>query len=135
MAFFSVLGVSVVSFAIVWCIYSWLSLLRNYLVARKIGIPLRLLPISHGNPFWMIVDRKVVAFLRKLPLLGNGNFIRYNWRGWEVREKCQSHLEMGPVWIHVTPGRNWLYVCDPDALVDIFRRRTDFPRPLELFGE
>ncbi|KAK8026496.1 hypothetical protein PG991_003552 [Apiospora marii] len=134
MCFSYVLGLSLISFTIAWCIYSWISLLRNYLVARKIGVPLRLLPISHGNPFWMIVDRKVVTFLRKLPLLGNDNFTRYNWRGWEIREKCRSHLEMGPVWMHITPGRNWLYVCDPDTLVDIFRRRTDFPRPLELFA-
>ena len=134
MAFVRVLSLSLVSLAIAWCIYSWLSLLRNYLVARKVGIPLRLLPISHGNPFWMLVDRQVVTFVRTLPLLGGGSFTRYNWRGWEVREKCRSHLEMGPVWMHVTPGRNWLYVCDPETLVDIFRRRTEFPRPLELFG-
>ncbi|KAK7908714.1 hypothetical protein PG985_016017 [Apiospora marii] len=134
MAFLRILGLTLGTFAVAWCIYSWHSLLRNYLVARKLGIPLRLLPISHGNPFWMIVDRKVVTFLRKLPLLGNDNFTRYNWRGWEVREKCRSHLEMGPVWMHVTPGRNWLYICDPETLVDIFRRRTDFPRPLELFA-
>ncbi|KAK8139321.1 hypothetical protein PG984_002701 [Apiospora sp. TS-2023a] len=135
MAFFSVLGLCLVSLTIAWCIYSWHCLLRNYLVARKIGIPLRLLPMSHGNPFWMLVDRQVVTLFRKLPLVGgDGNFTRYNWRGWEVREKCRSHLEMGPAWMHVTPGRNWLYVCEPDTLVDIFRRRTDFPRPLELFA-
>ncbi|KAK8058266.1 hypothetical protein PG994_008714 [Apiospora phragmitis] len=102
-----------------------------------IAVELTAAPVAtpvHGIPFWMIVDRKVVTFLRKLPLFGNGNFTRYNWRGWEIREKCQSHLEMGPVWMHVTPGRNWLYVCEPDTLVDIFRRRTDFPRPLELFA-
>ncbi|KAK8081414.1 hypothetical protein PG996_000195 [Apiospora saccharicola] len=135
MAFFSVLGLCLVSLTIAWCIYSHLCLLRNYLAARKIGIPLRLLPISHGNPFWMIVDRQVVTLFRKLPLVGgDGNFTRYNWRGWEVREKCRSHLEMDPVWMHVTSGRNWLYVCEPDTLVEIFRRRTDFPRPLELFA-
>lgn len=83
----------------------------------------------------MIIDRSVVIFWRKLPFIGNGNFTRYCWRGWEVGDKCRSHLEMGPVWMHVSPGRNEVYVCDPDALLEIFRRRTDFPRPLELFGK
>lgn len=130
-----ILLLSVLSLLAGWVAYSWYCLFRHYCVARKINVPLRLLPISHGNPFWMIVDRKVIfAVKRLLPWTSNSSFIRYNWRGWEVDERCKSHLEMGDVFVQVTPGGNSLYICNADSLMEIFKRRSDFPRPLQLFG-
>ncbi|KAK2593318.1 hypothetical protein QQS21_008961 [Conoideocrella luteorostrata] len=125
---------SVLSLAASWAVYSWYSLFQHYCVARKVNVPLRLLPISHGNPFWMIVDRKVLRVVKRLlPWTRNSNFIRYNWRGWEVDERCKAHLEMGDVFMHVTPGGNSLHICNPDSLIEIFKRRSDFPRPLQIF--
>ncbi|TVY16155.1 Cytochrome P450 4d8 [Lachnellula arida] len=116
-----------------WAAYSWYCLLLNYLRARKFGIPLRVIPISHENPLWMVVDKKIfIPLFERLPF-GNGNFTRYNWRGWEFADKYRSHFEMGDLFMLVTPGRNWLYVCSPDILLDVFQRKSDFPRPLELF--
>lgn len=117
-----------------WVLYSWYCLLKNYLIARNIGIPIVVIPISHENPLWMIVDKKFfIPLFQRLPF-GSGTFTRYNWRGWEFADKNKSHLEMGDVFVVVTPGRNWLYLCNAEALVDVFQRRADFPRPLELFG-
>ena len=118
-----------------WVLYSWYCLLMNYLIARKIGVPLVVIPISHENPLWMIVDKKVfIPLFERLPF-GSGNFTRYNWRGWEFADKNRSHLGMGDAFVVVTPGRNWLYLCNAEALMDIFQRRADFPRPLEIFGK
>ena len=118
-----------------WVLYSWYCLLINYLLARKIGVPLVVIPISHENPLWMIVDKKIfIPLLECLPF-GSGNFTRYNWRGWEFADKNKSHLDMGDVFVVVTPGRNWLYLCNAEALIDVFQRRVDFPRPLEIFGK
>ncbi|KAI0533327.1 cytochrome P450 [Xylaria digitata] len=128
----SLLTWSVVSSVLAWTVYSWVCLLQNYLAARKLGIPIRVLPISHGNPFWMIVDKTIIRFVRRLPF-GDSSFTRYNWRGWEVDDKCRSHLEMGDVYMQVTPGKNWLYLCNPESLLDVFRRRSSFPRPLEIY--
>ncbi|KAF2746361.1 cytochrome P450 [Sporormia fimetaria CBS 119925] len=118
--------------AFAWTAWSWYHLFRNYRAARKIGIPLRVLPISHENPAWMIVDKVFVPLFKKIPF-GTGSFTRYNWRGWEFEDKFRSHEELGGAFVLVTPGRNWLYVCDPVALADIFQRRADFPRPLEIY--
>ena len=117
-----------------WVLYSWYCLFINYLTARKIGVPLVIIPVSHENPLWMIVDKKIfIPLFERLPF-GSGNFTRYNWRGWEFQDKNKSHLEKGDVFVVVTPGRNWLYLCNAEALLDVFQRRADFPRPLELFG-
>ena len=117
-----------------WVTYSWYCLLLNYLEAQKIGIPLRVIPISHENPLWMVVDKKMFIPLFERPSFGSGNFTRYNWRGWEFADKYNSHLEMGDVFMLVTPGRNWLYVCNAEVLVELLQRKSDFPRPLGLFG-
>ncbi|TRX95301.1 hypothetical protein FHL15_003993 [Xylaria flabelliformis] len=42
---------------------------------------------------------------------------------------------MGDIWVLVTPLKNWIYVNDPDALMSIFKRPTDFPRPVWAEGE
>ncbi|KAK3332569.1 cytochrome P450 [Cercophora scortea] len=118
-----------------------LGLARNYASARTIGVPIRFILISPFNPFWTLVDRAVLSFIRRLPgPLGRNSFTRYNWRGWEVADRYQSHREMGDIWVLVTPFKNWIYVNDPDALNLLFRRGNDFPRPvfataiLDVFG-
>ncbi|KAI1363650.1 cytochrome P450 [Xylaria arbuscula] len=133
MAFISLASTVIFSSIFAWATYSAACLLINYRSAQKLRLPLRVLPISHGNPFWMIVDSKVTSLFRRIPFVGDNNFTRYNWRGWEVRDKCRSHLEMGDAYVQVTPGRNWLYLCSSDSLLEVFRRRSDFTRPLELY--
>ncbi|KAI0424848.1 hypothetical protein F5Y09DRAFT_323301 [Xylaria sp. FL1042] len=38
------------------------------------------------------------------------------------------------MWVLVTPLKNWVYVNDPEALVSIFKRGTDFPQPVFVNG-
>ncbi|KAI1401991.1 putative cytochrome P450 [Hypoxylon fuscum] len=106
------------------------SLFRNYIVARRIGLRFRVIPISHLNHFWMLVDRKVLHYVRKY--FGECAFTRYNWMGWELPDRYFSHHELGDVFMLVTPGRNWLYLGHPDIVMDVVRRRDDFPRCVEL---
>lgn len=111
-------------------IQSFVGLAKNYSDARKIGCPRRVIPISPLNPLWMLVDDRVLAYVRRLPFgLGNNSFTRYNWRGWEVRDRYHSHKEMGDIWILVTPYRNWLMINDPETIVHVNKRLTEFPRP------
>ncbi|KAI0841159.1 cytochrome P450 [Hypoxylon sp. FL0890] len=114
-------------------------LLQNYWAARSMGVPIRIIPISPLNPFWVLLDRKVLSVIRRLPF-GDNSFTRYNWRGWEVEDRYRSHSEMGDIWVLVTPFKNWVYINDPQALMSVFRRGADFPRPvfineiLDVFG-
>ncbi|KAK3367453.1 cytochrome P450 [Podospora didyma] len=142
MAWFSVLLVAAPLMLMgVLVVHTACGLLRNYASARAIGAPVRIIPISPLNPFWVLVDRKVLSFVRRLPgRLGENSFTRYNWRGWEVKDRYHSHQEMGDIWVLVTPLKNWIYVNDPEALNSLLRRENDFPRPvfvteiLNVFG-
>ena len=117
-----------------WTFYCCYCVFLNYLLACKIGVPSILISISHENPLWMVVDKKIfIPLFERFPY-GSGRFTKYNWREWELKDKNRSHLEMGGVFFVVTPGRNWLYLCNTEALLDGFQRLVDFPRPLELYG-
>jgi hypothetical protein len=118
---------------VVWISTSGFRLLRNYLEARAIGIPVRVIPISPMNPFWVLLDRKILYYVRLLPFSKN-SFTRYNWRGWEIEDRYQSHQEMGDIWVLVTPFKNWIYINDPETLMSIYRRPADFPHPAFITG-
>ncbi|KAH8773775.1 hypothetical protein F5883DRAFT_641755 [Diaporthe sp. PMI_573] len=91
-------------------LHSGLCLALNYFEALKVGMPLRVIPINHNNPIWMLLDRRILAFIRRLPFgLGDNSFTRYNFCGWKLQDRYRSHHEIGDVWMHVTPVRNWLH--------------------------
>ncbi|KAK7974516.1 hypothetical protein PG989_016364 [Apiospora arundinis] len=116
-----------------WTAFSAYCLYCNYLQARKIGVPIRVIPIDHLNKAWLLVDRQVIALVRRLPwVIGKNSFTRFNYRGWHEDDGTRAHDEMGDAFVLVTPSRNWLYIADPDALMDMYRRGKDFPRWVEI---
>lgn len=127
--FFVLLGGSLLLLGAV-AVQSIHTLFRNYLAASKIGLRFHVIPISHLNRFWMLLDKRVLRYVRKI--FGESVFTRYNWMGWELHDRWYSHHELGDVFMLVTPGRNWLYIGHPDVLMEIARRRDDFPRCVEL---
>lgn len=120
-------------FIATWLLYCAFCLVKNYLRARKIGIPIIVLPIDPGNPLWQSIDRKIIAVVRCFPF-GSGTWTRYQWRGWEISDRYKAHQELGDAFIFVTPGNSWLQLCDAEACADVLRRRDDFPRPVEMVG-
>lgn len=109
-------------------------LLVNYNAARRTGLPIIVLPVDCGNPLWLILDRKIAQWVRRLPV-GSGTFTRFNWRGWEIWDRYHAHQELGDAFLFVTPGKNYLQLCDAEAVSDIFQRRADFLRPPESTGK
>ena len=107
------------------CIY------RNYLAAKKLGIPIVILPFDNVNPFWLLVAGRVHKLLTRL---GFPSVLRKGHLGWEYKEKAAPFVESGcNAFVHVTPGANWISVADPGASVQIYQgeRRGDITRPAE----
>ena len=52
-----------------WVLYSWYCLLLKYVIARKIGVPLVVIPISHENSLWMVVDKRFLYLYSNVSLL------------------------------------------------------------------
>lgn len=114
-------------------LYSALCLLRNYLAARKLGVPVRIIPVDHINPPWTLVNQQIVALLRRLPFgLGDNNVTKYNYLGFEIPLRWKSHQEMGDAFVLCSPARNWLYLGNPDIITAMLKRNNDFPHNSEL---
>ena len=111
------------------------SLFRNYLSARQVGLPIVIVPISPENPVWMLLARYFLPIIQYIPF-GNGHFTRFCHIGWEFDEKARAHVELGDAFMFATPGKNWIYLCDADAVHDIVRRERqgEFARPVELLA-
>jgi len=111
------------------------SLFRNYLSARQVGLPIVIVPISPENPVWMLLARYFLPIIQYIPF-GNGHFTRFCHIGWEFDEKAHAHVELGDAFMFATPGKNWIYLCDADAVHDIVRRERqgEFARPVELLA-
>lgn len=110
-------------------------ILRNYYAARKIGLRIIFLPISLSNPLYMFSVPYLIPLIKRLPF-GSGYFTRFCYTGWEFQDKSRAHVELGDAFITVTPGKNWLYLCNAETISEILRRERqgDFARPTELLA-
>jgi hypothetical protein len=110
-------------------------IIRNYLIARKIGLPIIILPFSHDNPIWILTARHIMPLFKYIPF-GNGNFSRFGYTGWQFDDKYRVHEELGDAIVLVTPGTNWVYLCNADAIHELIRkeRQGEFMRPAELLA-
>lgn len=114
-------------------LYSTLCLLRNYLAARRLGIPIRIIPIDHLNPAWALASQRIVVLLRRLPAgLGDNNITRFNYMGFEIPLRAKAHKELGDVFALVSPDRIWVYVGEPSLVSTVFKRHSDFPHDSDL---
>lgn len=118
--------------AAAYSLYSIYCLLQNYATAKTIGVPIRILPVSPDNPLWLLLGNPVARFIESI--VGQTNLTRFGVRAWIFYDKNRAHLEIGDYFTLVTPGKNWLYVCNAEAMEEILHRRHDFPRPLEILG-
>lgn len=107
-------------------------LLRNYRAAKSMDIPIVIILASGDNPVWILLSTPVLLVLRFL--FGEIDIVKYGKPGWESKNKYKMHEELGDVVIHVSPGHNWLYVCNAEAVNEIFKRKEDFDRPPDLLG-
>ena len=117
----------------------WLAhrLTTNYAIARRVGVPVVVIPVNPESPAWMLTSDYLGPFIDCVlswAPFGSGSFTRYAHRGWDVRDRAKSFLELGDAWILVTTGKNWLYVCNADTVTELLQRRKEFERPLEIMG-
>lgn len=120
--------------ALVWLFYSSISLARNFRRAQAMGVPLIAVPVSPMNVLWIVIEPLVFRILDSLPF-SVGSFGHYGRRGWHFHDKAASHVKLGDAFALVTPRETFLHICDPDAINDIFARRLDFVRPVQLYSK
>jgi cytochrome P450 len=114
-------------------VWSAKTLQANKAKAETTGLPLLVRWVSPTNPFWMMFGSSITLTCRSLNI-GTKHFRRFYHFGWEANERHVVHEELGPAYVLVSPGGNWLCVSDPAVFSDVLRRRTDFRRNMEQFA-
>lgn len=131
MAILLFLGTPILAF-VVWTTFS---IFRNYQLARRIGLPIIISPVSTLNPFWILLWRgfPAVLSLKHLPW-GLGTWARCTSMGWAFQDKHKLHAEIGPLFTLVTPAANEVTVADPEAAHAVLARRKDYIKPAAMYG-
>lgn len=124
---------AVLILAAAWIFHCAVCLWHNIKEAKKLNVPLIIVPVSPMNTLWILFEPLLLPCFESLPLLPR-TLGRYCRRGWHFQDKYRTHLEHGDVWVLVTPGQNFLYVANASAVKDILNRRDEFQRPLELYS-
>ncbi|RYP44229.1 hypothetical protein DL768_009293 [Monosporascus sp. mg162] len=120
---------------LVYLLWSIVCLEINAGRARGLKVPFVRLPIDSNNVPWTIIQPHVWNILDRLPIKWSSypDFVRYSRRGWHFADKSETHVLLGPVWALVTPVAIYLHFADPEAIHEIFARRTDFVRPIKEY--
>ena len=128
----SVALASLILASVTWTI---ISIIRNYSIARKIGLPIIVSPVSPLNPLWILTSRAFpsILLLRYLPF-GFGKWARCTVLGWTFKDKHALHDELGSVFVIVTPGGNEVTVADAEITYNLLSRRKDFIKPAVMYG-
>ena len=127
---------SVASAVLAWFIWTAISLVKNYGIARRIGLPVVVSPATPLNPLWIICYRAFpkVLLLKYLPW-GLGRWARCTFMGWTFDDKYALHEELGDLFSVVSPGGIEVVVADPDAAYAVLARRKDFIKPAVMYEQ
>ncbi|KAF7869848.1 hypothetical protein EAF04_004632 [Stromatinia cepivora] len=123
------MGVLLTSLLVVLSFSIWYlsALPRNYLDAKKSGLPIRFGVWGSANPLWLITCTIVhySTFEKYLPQF-IFNRIKITIPAWEHYCKYSVHEKWGTSFILVSPGKNTIFVGDPEVAEQVLTRRKDF---------
>lgn len=111
----------------IWAGSNLWSLYKNYLSARKTGLPIVICPVNPYHPLWLIFSVPLRPLFEKyLPawIYRRLNLAIY---GFEFRGKMDVFGDKGPAFVLVTCGANELSLMDPELAVEVLKRIKDFP--------
>ncbi|KAF2122013.1 cytochrome P450 [Lophiotrema nucula] len=127
---FATLVLSLAALPATFLVWSALSFRSNLIKARAIGLPVLVRYVTPSNLLWMAWGSKLVRLARRLGI-ATENFDRFYLFGWEGNERYKVYAQLGDAFTLVTPGGNWIYVADPDAVWEALKRPREFGRNLE----
>lgn len=116
-------------------------LISNYVKARKIGLPLVIVPIDPNSIPWMIISVPLRPVFRRFLPPFIFDRLQMTSYGWEHHAKYQPFEKWGPSFILVTCGSNELWTADPEHATEILKRPRDYNQSImgnivmRLFGE
>lgn len=100
--------------------YNVQKLVFNYVAARKLGIPIIVLPVSFEDPIWGLL-MPYMSWVQKFPF---GKWYRYADIGWPTRDGHKTISELGETFVLVSPARNQIMTAYPPTVDRIYRDKN-----------
>ncbi|TLS26232.1 hypothetical protein PpBr36_05045 [Pyricularia pennisetigena] len=119
------------AFTVILLVSLWIfshgrSLMRNYIAARALALPLIIHPFNPDSVTFALLSESLHAiFVRILPSSAY-EYIEPSFIGWEFHNKGAIHQRLGPAFVIVTSGINRLVCSDPALSSTFMTRRRDF---------
>ncbi|KAH5268413.1 hypothetical protein HBI71_070080 [Parastagonospora nodorum] len=111
------------------------NLQRNVALAKSSGLPVVITPCNVFSTFWLSTFFIWIAILKKiLPVSCRGIWFDILHPEWGHRIGHAPFERLGKdVFLVASPTRISCFVADAEAMVQITTRRTDFPKPLDMY--
>lgn len=116
----------------IWFCWTAFSLLRSYIGARSLNLPIIISPTDPFNLFWILFHKRLIPVLQLLPW-NVAAFTHYSYVGWSYDDKFRAHAKYGDAFVLVSPGHLELYIANGEAVNAIVSQRRDFPKPTEMY--
>ena len=131
------LGTVVIVVCIPLILFLWQkyrALVRNLAAAKASGIPYIISPIFALSPGWLYTQKIWEPFLRRLPSRWSSTWLDniLTDRAWNLRYEPFKNVN-SDTFLIVAPGANELLTADASVISQVTTRRSDFPKPLELY--
>ncbi len=114
------------SLAGLWVLSNVWSLVTNYLTARKSSFPISVAPTNPSNFLWMVLCVPLRPILSNFLPAAIWESMRKSVYGWEYADRYVTHKRLGQSFMLVTPGKNELWVAEPELANAILVQRKDF---------
>lgn len=131
----SYLGFAFLGLLALYVVNTYRALTKNMFAAKQSGIPYIVLPVYTFNRFWLITHRLWLPFIDIVPAFKSAKWREYIVPEFSWAKQHDSFKEFGSdMFMLVSPGANTVFVADAEAAAQITARRTDFPKPIWMYG-
>lgn len=99
----------------------------NYVAARRLGIPIIVLPVSFEDTWWILL-KPLFAWVKNLPF-GLGSWYAYTDIGWPTEDGIATVSKLGETFVLVSSNRNQIVTAYPPAVERVYKDTKTFIRP------
>lgn len=124
---------------IVFLLFRLFRLLKNYNEARKLNLPLIIIPVSFEDLWWLPL-RPLFAWVERLPF-GLGSWYLYTELGWPMTDGNRTVSRLGENFVLVAPTHNQIITASPTIADAIYKDvktwviPSPFSESFTLFGQ
>ena len=109
------------------------NLFRNYLQARKIGLPMVLILLDPFSPLAWTLGPLLFPIFSALPIQRIRDWATFAQIHWPFGDQGGAHKRFGPAFLLVSPSSINLVINDPGAVEDVLRQINKFLKPKQIY--